>query len=174
MHRPKAPEVTPQEFTRQLDLAFVSDLADEFRDGSIVADFVRFVKREFATYTDGDTRDAVRLSTYHLAKGLEWEAVFLPRLNDGELPHWRSKAEDEIAEERRLFYVGITRAKKVLELSTSGIRFPSRFVSDAVPPPKQPPIAKPPATTDRRGRGAPTLRSGLSPDSWHPFRKRGS
>jgi len=103
MHRPKAPEVTPQEFTRQLDLAFVSDLADEFRDGSIVADFVRFVKREFATYTDGDTRDAVRLSTYHLAKGLEWEAVFLPRLNDGELPHWRSKAEDEIAEERRLF-----------------------------------------------------------------------
>jgi DNA helicase-2/ATP-dependent DNA helicase PcrA len=112
---------------------------------------------------------------YHLAKGLEWEAVFLPKLNDGELPHWRSKAESEIAEERRLFYVGITRAKRVLELSTSGIRFPSRFVAEAAPPkPKPLPKARPQASTSCRGHSAPSLRSGLSPDSWHPFRKRNS
>lgn len=166
-------EVSPQEFTRQLDLTFISELADGFADGGTVADFVVSVEREFATYTDGETRDAVRLSTYHLAKGLEWEAVFLPRLNDGELPHWRSKAEPEIAEERRLFYVGITRAKRVLELSTSGIRFPSRFVAEAAPPkPTQPPKENPPLSTRRPGRGAPSLRPGLSPDSWHPFRKR--
>jgi DNA helicase-2/ATP-dependent DNA helicase PcrA len=174
-------EVSPQEFTRQLDLTFINELADGFDDSGTVADFVVSVEREFATYSDGDTRDAVRLSTYHLAKGLEWEAVFLPRLNDGELPHWRSKAEAEIAEERRLFYVGITRAKRILELSTSGIRFPSRFVAEAAPPkpqqspkPTESPKTKAQPATRRRGRGAPTLRSGLSPNSWHPFRKRGS
>jgi Superfamily I DNA and RNA helicases len=60
----------------------------------------------------------VNLLTYHRAKGLEWDAVFLPMLEDGTLPI-RQAFEDvaAIAEERRLLYVGITRARRQLHLS---------------------------------------------------------
>ncbi|TMQ69602.1 MAG: ATP-dependent DNA helicase UvrD2, partial [Candidatus Eisenbacteria bacterium] len=62
--------------------------------------------------------DGVNLLTYHRAKGLEWDAVFLPMLEDGTLPI-RQAFDDEaaIAEERRLLYVGITRARRRLHLS---------------------------------------------------------
>jgi superfamily I DNA/RNA helicase len=163
-------EVSPQEFTRQLDLAFVEELAEKRSVGDTVAAFVVDLEREFASYTYGATREAVRLSTYHLAKGLEWQAVFLPALNDGELPYWRSKEDEEIAEERRLFYVGMTRAKRVLELSTNGIRFPSRFLDEVLPAVER-------TVSDQRSRSR--RRSGtthhepitprLRPDSWRPW-----
>ena len=66
--------------------------------------------------------------TFHRAKGLEFEAVFLPRLQDKELPSKQARSEEEIAEERRLLYVGLTRAKRVLWLSWSGKR--SRFLAE--------------------------------------------
>ncbi|MGH6887045.1 MAG: ATP-dependent helicase, partial [Geminicoccales bacterium] len=70
-------EVTPQEHTRQIDLAFIAELAGEFDDGErTIAEFVLWVEDQFGSYQDSETRDAVRLSTYHLAKGLEWEVVF--------------------------------------------------------------------------------------------------
>jgi DNA helicase-2/ATP-dependent DNA helicase PcrA len=55
--------------------------------------------------------------TYHRAKGLEFDAVFLPRLLDGELPYRARKSEADPDEERRLLYVGITRAREHLFLS---------------------------------------------------------
>src|SRR6266508_1994356 len=64
----KEAEVSPQEFTRQLDLAFIDNLARKFGKGGTVADFVIGVEREFASYSKGDTREAGRLTTYHLAK----------------------------------------------------------------------------------------------------------
>jgi DNA helicase-2/ATP-dependent DNA helicase PcrA len=65
-----------------------------------------------------ENSDAVRLTTVHGAKGLEWPVVFVIGLNDGTFPH----KNGDIEEERRLFYVAITRAKNMLFLSRAGAR----------------------------------------------------
>ena len=70
----------------------------------------------------------MHLLTYHRAKGLEFEAVFLPRLEERELPSKLSKTAEALAEERRLLYVGITRAKRHLTVTWSGK--PSRFLAE--------------------------------------------
>ena len=59
----------------------------------------------------------MNLLTYHRAKGLEFDAVFLPRLLDGELPFRSGRAKADPQEERRLLYVGITRARRYLFLT---------------------------------------------------------
>ena len=75
------------------------------------------LERRAAHERDGAT-DGVNLLTYHRAKGLEWDAVFLPMLEDGTLPIRQAFDDDAaIAEERRLLYVGITRARRQLHLS---------------------------------------------------------
>jgi DNA helicase-2/ATP-dependent DNA helicase PcrA len=66
--------------------------------------------------------------TYHRAKGLEFDAVFLPRLEEKELPIRQAKEPEEIAEERRLFYVGMTRARRWLYLTWSDGAKPSAFL----------------------------------------------
>lgn len=72
--------------------------------------------------------DAVPLMTMHAAKGLEFPTVFLCGVNDGMIPLRNSKHDFDIDEERRLFYVGMTRARDELILLTS--RTPSPFVDD--------------------------------------------
>ena len=74
----------------------------------------------------------VVLSTLHAAKGLEWDHVFLVGVNDGILPltTGAAGAESTVEEERRLFYVGLTRARKQVHLSTSGD--PSPFLAALV------------------------------------------
>jgi DNA helicase II / ATP-dependent DNA helicase PcrA len=115
-------DVGDEETTRQSDLARLVRLAEEFDGGtSTVADFVADLHARFGAEAQGR---GVNLLTYHRAKGLEFEAVFLPNLVEGELPFKRADVE----EERRLFYVGMTRAKRHLELTWSGK--PSRFLRE--------------------------------------------
>ena len=119
-----------QELTRQNDLARFVRLAEEFDDGMrTTQDFVADIQLRFAGAGQGR---GVNLLTYHRAKGLEFEAVFLPRLEDGELPFKRSKSDEAVIEERRLFYVGITRAKAHLTITwvNDGKRKGSAFVGE--------------------------------------------
>ncbi len=79
--------------------------------------------------------DAVRMSTLHAAKGLEFDTVFLIDVNENVIPDKKAVTADEIEEERRLFYVGMTRAKRRLYLLCSNqIRnktmAPSRFLEE--------------------------------------------
>jgi DNA helicase-2/ATP-dependent DNA helicase PcrA len=107
-----------REQTRQADLARLVRLAEEF--GGEVDEFVASLHERF-----GDSAGrGVHLLTLHRAKGLEWEAVLLPHVEEGELPIRRGDADDE----RRLFYVGLTRAKRHLLVTWDGK--PSRFLGE--------------------------------------------
>ncbi|HEU5064594.1 MAG TPA: ATP-dependent DNA helicase UvrD2 [Gaiellaceae bacterium] len=112
-----------REVTRQNDLARLVRLAAEYGEGSS-AEFVAYLQEHFGSRAGR----GVHLLTYHRAKGLEFEAVFLPRLEERELPSKLSKTADALAEERRLLYVGITRAKRHLAVTWSGN--PSRFLAE--------------------------------------------
>ncbi len=74
-------------------------------------------------------REAVTLATIHGTKGLEWESVFLVGVNQGIFPIGYAQSEAEKAEERRLFYVAITRAQSNLQVSYSKDKGPSEFIS---------------------------------------------
>jgi DNA helicase II / ATP-dependent DNA helicase PcrA len=106
-----------EEATRQADLGRMRALAAEFAeahpDGTVV-DFVGEIGRRFSAEENGR---GVNLLTYHRSKGLEFDAVFLPRLLDGELPYRAKRNRTDPSEEQRLFYVGITRAREHLFLS---------------------------------------------------------
>jgi DNA helicase II / ATP-dependent DNA helicase PcrA len=129
-----------QEATRQDDLARLVALAREFDDGvRTAADFVADLRARFAA--DGEGR-GVHLLTYHRAKGLEFDAVFLPRLEEKELPARQARTPDDVAEERRLLYVGITRARRHLFLSRGGGK-PSRFLAELGLREAAPPVGRP-------------------------------
>ena len=127
-----------------------------------VLDFVSWLTKKGEGNGDGETRDllnltqmvalmsmlegredgepdAVKLSTLHAAKGLEFGHVFLIGVEEGILPHRESVDNDKIEEERRLMYVGITRAQKSLNISwckkrkragETEICEPSRFIEE--------------------------------------------
>jgi DNA helicase-2/ATP-dependent DNA helicase PcrA len=107
-----------REQTRQADLARLVRLAREF-DGDVAA-FVESLHERFGA----SAGRGVHLLTLHRAKGLEFDAVYIPRVEENELPVRRGDVE----EERRLFYVGLTRARRHLVVTWSGK--PSRFLQE--------------------------------------------
>src|SRR5919201_2755289 len=130
--------VGERELVRQADLRRLCRLAEEFDDGSRTAeDWAAWLRARF----DHGAEGGVQLLTLHRAKGLEFEAVFIPRVEEKELPCKQSlRVPGAIAEERRLLYVGMTRAKRHLALTWSGK--PSRFLAqlgvEARPPQRRP------------------------------------
>jgi DNA helicase-2/ATP-dependent DNA helicase PcrA len=119
------------------------------------ADLVGFVAdlEERAASQHAPAVDGVTLATLHAGKGLEWDAVFLVGLVDGTLPLVHAQSPAQIEEERRLLYVGVTRAREHLELSWAAARTEggrrsrkrSRFLDGLAPDAAAPARAKPAA-----------------------------
>jgi DNA helicase-2/ATP-dependent DNA helicase PcrA len=107
-----------EELTRQQDLGRIR----AFAQASPALDLEAFVTELRARFDADEDADGVSLSTLHRAKGLEFDVVFIPELEDGLLPISHAKTSDQVAEERRLLYVGITRARRRLELSRAASR----------------------------------------------------
>jgi ATP-dependent DNA helicase UvrD/PcrA len=102
-----------EEFSKQLPVEGVTPLgafSDELR------------RRAAAQHAP--TVDGVTLSSLHSAKGLEWDAVFVVGVVEGTLPTTYARTPEQLEEERRLLYVGITRARQWLWLSYAGSRSP--------------------------------------------------
>jgi DNA helicase-2/ATP-dependent DNA helicase PcrA len=160
-YRPDA-EASGDEATRQADLGRLLDLANEYPGDGGIAGFVADLVRRFAPEEDGR---GIQILTYHRSKGKEFDAVFLPRLEERELPFALAKSPEEQAEERRLLYVGITRARRHLFLSWAATRddgprrrlAPSPFLDEVKPPGAAAPRASAPARGPGAGSGSPLL-----------------
>ena len=122
-------------------LVAASEFDQEFQeDGSRLETYLERSALVAATDVWDNESNFVTLMTLHAAKGLEFPSVFIVGLEDGVLPHERSSNDqDELEEERRLFFVGITRAEKHLQISRCQSRFrrgsywpsiPSRFLME--------------------------------------------
>ncbi|MGO1637244.1 MAG: ATP-dependent DNA helicase UvrD2 [Ancrocorticia populi] len=123
--------------------------------GAGITEFVQELE-ERALMQNAPEMDGVTLSSLHAAKGLEWEAVFLAGMSEGLMPISLAKGEEGTAEERRLLYVGITRAKQHLQVSyakgngSRANRKVTRFLDGIWPAPEK----KVSRTTDYRRRKA--------------------
>jgi DNA helicase-2/ATP-dependent DNA helicase PcrA len=133
----------PQDEARAENVEELISVTKEFQKNNpngTLLDFLTEVSLVAAADELDDSSGTVSLMTLHTAKGLEFEAVFLTGVEEGLLPHQMSAGEiGGPAEERRLFYVGITRARRRLYLSLAmtraqfgevGVAMPSRYLQE--------------------------------------------
>ncbi|MBX9423055.1 ATP-dependent DNA helicase UvrD2 [Streptomyces lateritius] len=124
-------------------LAALVRLAEDFaraKPGATLSDLVGELD-ERAAAQHAPTVQGVTLASLHAAKGLEWDAVFLVGLTEGMMPITYAKTDEQVEEERRLLYVGVTRARLHLTLSWAlsrspggrASRRPSRFLTGLRP-----------------------------------------
>ena len=131
----------PDDFSRLENIKELKSVAVSFPKLMDFLEQVALVESEYSQH-EKETKDNRRLvlMTLHQAKGLEFDHVFIVGVEEGLLPHSRSIDDQfQLEEERRLFYVGITRAKKALYITNTRKRFifgsqgystPSRFIAD--------------------------------------------
>ena len=154
------PEASPdadEEVTRQSDLARMRSLAAEFDGADPGGDLAAFHAELTQRFSTAHSGRGVNLLTYHRAKGLEFDAVFLPRLIDGELPFRSGRAKADPKEERRLLYVGITRARRFLFLTwpIDGRSRPSPFLDEMALTPEPRARSSAPRVAVAATRGGP-------------------
>jgi DNA helicase-2/ATP-dependent DNA helicase PcrA len=112
----EAPETRGAVRDRWESLNALMGLAEEAPASTTLKQFVTdLLERQAGQHEP--TMSAVTLATLHSAKGLEWDSVHIVGLSEGLLPITYAKGLEAIDEERRLFYVGVTRARKKLSLS---------------------------------------------------------
>jgi DNA helicase II / ATP-dependent DNA helicase PcrA len=107
-------------------LAALAQLAGDFcaaTPGAGLADIVGQLAHR-AAIEHPPVPDGVTVASLHAAKGLEWDVVFLPGLTEGNLPIVHAQTAEAVAEERRLLYVGVTRARERVHLSWALARLP--------------------------------------------------
>jgi DNA helicase-2/ATP-dependent DNA helicase PcrA len=133
-----APETRGAVRDRWESLNALMGLAESSRQGTTLREFVEELMERAASQHE-PTMAAVTLATLHSAKGLEWDTVYLVGVSEGLVPVSYAKTAEAIDEERRLLYVGITRARRRLHLSWAnlaasgsarGQRQPSRFLAE--------------------------------------------
>ncbi|MFC4012188.1 ATP-dependent DNA helicase UvrD2 [Nonomuraea purpurea] len=144
-------------------LKALADLAEDMAaNGADLPAYVAELERR-ASEQHAPPVEGVTLASLHAAKGLEWDAVFLVGLTDGMLPIIYAETPDQIEEERRLLYVGITRAREHLTLSWAlsrapggrKSRRPTRFLDGLTGRSSTPPRMAPTPGTERRKVAAP-------------------
>ena len=99
-----------------------------------VQEMLDMIKSRFTEHKHTGPEPGVRIQTYHSSKGLEYDTVILPDVNEGRTPSKSAHTESEIEEERRMFYVAMTRAKNNLHIlyRTDENRKPSRFIAEII------------------------------------------
>ncbi|HWG24720.1 ATP-dependent DNA helicase UvrD2 [Actinospica sp.] len=123
---PKAPAGSGRAREQWESLAALAALAEEHEAGHPRAGLVEFVREleERAAVQHAPVVDGVTLASLHSAKGLEWDAVYLVGLTEGLMPITYAETDEQLEEERRLLYVGVTRARETLQLSWALARAP--------------------------------------------------
>ena len=120
-------------------LLIAGALQESAKGCKTLAQWEQKIRQEQEKYTEQqltakqNEKSGVSIMTMHGSKGLEYDTVFLPDCNEGIVPHCKAKEEKEIEEERRMFYVAMTRARdRLFLLYTAGGKvktaFPSRFL----------------------------------------------
>jgi DNA helicase II / ATP-dependent DNA helicase PcrA len=129
------PPTTEKELETWEALNHFVQIADELGEAATIVNFATEID-ERARSQHEPVREAVTLSTIHAAKGLEYQHVFIVAATEGYIPISYAKTEAELAEEQRLFYVAITRAKDRLaitwakqDLEFNRVNTPSRFLN---------------------------------------------
>ncbi len=137
-------EEVDEELSRIENIKELQAVATEFGNMTDFLENIALVQSEYFAGEKGrDKNNSLTLMTLHAAKGLEFEIVFIVGMEEGLFPHSRSLMDnEEMEEERRLAYVGITRAKEKLYLTyaktrtvwgSTGVQNRSRFI-DEIPP----------------------------------------
>ena len=113
----------------------ITAMSEGYPDLDVFFRFVTEFNRRALERRKPEEEKGIRFMTYHSAKGLEFDEVFLPDCIEGIIPDGRAKKPEEIEEERRIFYVALTRARKGIHIYVTKTRYskkvyPSRFIPE--------------------------------------------